>query len=73
MPFGGPLTGHAGAVNGVAFSPDGHLLALVATTPRSGSEPAQARLRDVQHLLCDLVEALDSRGLRYAPQELTRA
>jgi HAMP domain-containing protein len=38
-----------------------------------GEEPAHARLRDVQHLLCDLVEALDPRGLRYAPQELTRA
>jgi HAMP domain-containing protein len=38
-----------------------------------GQEPAQARLRDVQHLLCDLVEALDPRGLRYAPHELTRA
>ena len=38
-----------------------------------GQEQAHARLRDVQHLLCDLVEALDPRGLRYAPHELTRA
>lgn len=38
-----------------------------------GQESAQERLRDVQHLLCDLVEALDPRGLRYAAHELTRA
>jgi HAMP domain-containing protein len=38
-----------------------------------GHASAHARLRDVQHLLCDLVEALDPRGLRYAPHELTRA
>jgi HAMP domain-containing protein len=38
-----------------------------------GEKSAHARLRDVQHLLCDLVEALDPRGLRYAPKELTRA
>jgi HAMP domain-containing protein len=36
-------------------------------------DSAHARLRDVQHLLCDLIEVLDPRGLRYAPHELTRA
>jgi len=38
-----------------------------------GQDSAHARLRDVQHLLCDLVAALDPRGLRYALHELTRA
>jgi hypothetical protein len=32
-----------------------------------------ARLRDVQHLLCDLVETLDKRQLRYAKEDLGEA
>lgn len=35
-------------------------------------ESAQARLRDVQHLLCELVETLDTRRVRYT-QDLERA
>jgi hypothetical protein len=35
-------------------------------------EAAHARLRDVQHLLCDLVETLDARRVRYT-QDLERA
>jgi hypothetical protein len=35
-------------------------------------EPAQVRLRDVQHLLCELVETLDPRRLRYT-RDLERA
>jgi hypothetical protein len=35
-------------------------------------EASAARLRDVQHLLCDLVEALDSRRVRYT-RDLDRA
>lgn len=35
-------------------------------------ESARVRLRDVQHLLCDLVETLDAKRLRYA-QDLERA
>jgi hypothetical protein len=35
-------------------------------------ESAQVRLRDVQHLLCELVETLDSRRLRYT-RDLERA
>jgi hypothetical protein len=37
-----------------------------------GAEPAQTRIREVQHLLCELVETLDSRRLRYA-EDLERA
>jgi hypothetical protein len=36
------------------------------------AEPAQERMRAVQHLLCELVETLDPRGLRYA-KDLERA
>ena len=36
------------------------------------AEPAQHRLREVQHLLCELVETLDSRRIRYA-EDLERA
>ena len=45
MPFGRPLTGHGGAVNGVAFSPDGHLLASVSdgTTIRLGGGAGSLR------------------------------
>jgi hypothetical protein len=35
-------------------------------------ESARARLRDVQHLLCELVETLDTRRVRYT-QDLERA
>jgi hypothetical protein len=34
---------------------------------------ARGRLREVQHLLCDLVETLDGSGVRYTPEQLTRA
>lgn len=34
--------------------------------------PAQARLRDLQHLLCDLVEALDPGRVRYTDAPRTR-
>jgi hypothetical protein len=38
------------------------------------TDPASAnRLRDVQHLLCDLVAALDKRQMRYAKEDLGRA
>jgi hypothetical protein len=37
-----------------------------------GDPRARDRLREVQHLLCQLVETLDSRRLRYT-QELERA
>ncbi|MDX6717844.1 MAG: hypothetical protein QOJ63_98, partial [Solirubrobacteraceae bacterium] len=38
------------------------------------TDPASAtRLRDVQHLLCELVETLDKRQIRYAENDLTRA
>jgi hypothetical protein len=36
-------------------------------------EAAQTRLRDVQHLLCDLVETLDPDQLRYTAASLQRA
>ena len=32
--------------------------------------PAKTRLREVQHLLCELVGQLDKKGLRYAPEQL---
>jgi hypothetical protein len=35
-------------------------------------EPARVRLRDIQHLLCELVEALDERRIRYT-RDLERA
>jgi hypothetical protein len=35
-------------------------------------EPARVRLRDAQHLLCELVEALDARRIRYT-RDLERA
>jgi hypothetical protein len=35
-------------------------------------ESAQARLRDAQHLLCELVETLDARRVRYT-RDLSRA
>ncbi|MDQ3643814.1 MAG: hypothetical protein M3450_20680, partial [Actinomycetota bacterium] len=35
-------------------------------------ESAQVRLRDVQRLLCDLVETLDAKRVRYT-QDLQRA
>jgi hypothetical protein len=34
---------------------------------------AEPRLREVQHLLCQLVETLDAQKLRYSPQDLQRA
>jgi hypothetical protein len=34
---------------------------------------AHVRLREIQHLLCELVEALDERHVRYTPENLTRA
>lgn len=34
---------------------------------------ARERLREVQHLLCDLVETLDEGGVRYTAKNLTRA
>jgi hypothetical protein len=37
-----------------------------------GDDGAQARLRDIQHLLCDLVEALDRQRVRYT-EDLDRA
>jgi hypothetical protein len=37
-----------------------------------GQEAAHARLRDVQHLLCDLIDALDPRHVRYSA-DLDRA
>jgi hypothetical protein len=37
-----------------------------------GDPPVKDRLRDAQHLLCDLVETLDSRRVRYT-QNLERA
>jgi hypothetical protein len=36
-------------------------------------EASHERLREVQQLLCDLVETLDESGVRYAPEQLTRA
>jgi hypothetical protein len=36
-------------------------------------DTAGDRLRDVQHLLCDLVKTLDSNHVRYAEDHLTRA
>ena len=38
-----------------------------------GHDAAKLRLREAQHLLCDLVEALDTRAIRYTPDVLTRA
>lgn len=38
-----------------------------------GSEPAQRRMREAQNILCELVEALDPGGLRYAHDRLVRA
>ena len=40
--------------------------------PEIGDEPAQQRLRDVQRLLCELVETLDPRRVRYT-DDLERA
>jgi hypothetical protein len=37
-----------------------------------GHDDAAARMRDVQHLLCDLVETLDARRVRYT-HDLERA
>jgi len=37
-----------------------------------GDESARVRLRDAQHLLCELVETLDARRVRYT-RDLTRA
>ena len=34
---------------------------------------AHERLREIQHLLCELVEALDERHVRYTADNLTRA
>jgi hypothetical protein len=36
-------------------------------------DSAQTRLRDAQHVLCDLVEALDPAHLRYAVDRLKKA
>lgn len=38
-----------------------------------GSDPAQARLVEVQHLLCDLIKLLDDRQVRYNPEDLQLA
>jgi hypothetical protein len=36
-------------------------------------DAARARMRDVQHLLCDLIETLDEHRVRYAEDKLKRA
>jgi len=61
-PDRGALTGHAGSVNSVAFSPDG-------TTLASGSSDGTARLSDVAHTQADLAPILCASAGRF----LTRA
>jgi hypothetical protein len=36
-------------------------------------EASHERMREVQHLLCDLVETLDDKRVRYSPDDLERA